>query len=208
MPSRNQADPCHMTSYAGSMSLFDHDMDESDYISNKKPDDAVSLNCNKTAVDQFSEAYEMEYIQSELILANQFVFCGLCLSERQGVHKANCMTQQQANRDAASAKTNDTLLEAQQFLTVNVFKHMPPRVDGCLLEDSQCAACQLAQSPSMSFWTVNLCEKDLLGSSSAASVLNEDDDLAISSSFCPYDLDQVAYCVEMSEDTSKMQCQR
>ena len=95
-------------------------------------------------------------------------------------------------------------------MTVNVFKHMPPRVDGCPLEDSQCAACQLAKSPSNSFWLVNLCEKDLLGNqTSAASVLNmEENDMTMASSskFCPYDVDQVNYCVEMSEDTCLVQC--
>ena len=64
-------------------------------------------------------------------------------------------------------------LEAQQFMTVNVFKHMPPRVDGCPLEDSQCTACQLAQSPSPSFWSVNLCEKDLLGNQAAAASVTD-----------------------------------
>jgi len=101
--------------------------------------------------DQFSQAYDVEYVQSELALTHQFNFCGLCLSERPGYHAPTCLSQQAATDE----------LEAQEFLTVNVFKHMPPRLDGCPLEDSQCSACQLALSASSSFWLINICEKDL-----------------------------------------------
>ena len=67
-------------------------------------DSAVSLSCNKT-VDQFSEAYKMEYIQSELIMAHQFNYCGLCLSQQPDTHKPTCMTQ----RCPAAAIASDNL---------------------------------------------------------------------------------------------------
>ena len=61
------------------------------------------------------------------------------------------------------------MLEAKDFLTVNVFKHVPPKLDGCPLEDSQCCACQFALQPSSSFFVINLCEKDLGVGSSVSS---------------------------------------
>ena len=94
--------------------------------------------------DQFSQAYELEFVSSELVIAHQFNFCGLCLSQSPGQHASNCLK-------IIAPKACEQQLEAKEFLTVNVFKHMPPRVDGCPLEDSQCAACQLALAPSPSF---------------------------------------------------------
>jgi len=123
-------------------------------------------------------------------------------------------------------KACELQLEAKEFLTVNVFKHMPPRVDGCPLEDSQCAACQLALAPSPSFSLVNLCEKDLLGAAASTQCLLstvDDDEILLgldvtasennqnrqqtkTQSYRGYSLDQVSYCIEMCEDTFKVQC--
>lgn len=69
----------------------------------------------------------MEFVQSELLLAHQYNFCGLCLSEDFSTHQSNCLKVHEPTTD---------ILEAQEELVVNVFRHMPPRVDGCPLEDS------------------------------------------------------------------------
>lgn len=85
---------------------------------------------------------------------------------------------------------------------------MPPRVDGCPLEDNQCAACQLALSASTSFWQVNLCEKDLNG----GTVISHDTSIDILDSSTTmtrsYSLAQVSYVLEMCEDTFKVICHR
>ena len=85
-------------------------------------------------------------------------------------------------------------------MQVSVFMHKPPKLDGCPLEDSQCMACQLALSPTSSFFSINLCEKDLLGGSAHTNCLIDD------SAGRGYTLDQVSYVVEMCEDTFKVQC--
>jgi len=116
-------------------------------------------------------------------------------------HESNCLTRQSPTPD---------ILEAREPLTVNVFKHMPPSVDGCPLEDNQCAACQLALSPSTSFWLVNLCEKDLMGGSVSTNTMVDDysNDLEIGErNYSRFTLDQVSYCIEMCEDTFQVQCQ-
>ena len=49
------------------------------------------------------------------------------MSEVPGQHAANCQALQPDQQE---------MLEAKEFLTVNVFKHIPPKLDGCPLEDS------------------------------------------------------------------------
>ena len=110
----------------------------------------------------------------------------------------------------ADQATLSELPEAKQYLTVNVYRHLPPKVDGCPLADSECAACQLSMAPSNSFYQVSICEKDLLGGSSgnaaSASASFSRTNLDISIQSRGYTIDQVAYCVEMCEDTFKVQC--
>lgn len=145
----------------------------------------------------------MEFVQSELVLAHQYTFCGLCLSTDFAEHKSSCLTVHEPTTE---------MPEAKEPLVVNVFRHMPPRVDGCPLEDSQCAACQLALSPSTSFWQVNLCEKDLLGSSlSAMQATDVSMDLSLDGlapSSRGFSLAQVSYCIEMCEETFKVICHK
>ena len=109
-------------------------------------------------------------------------------------HESNCLTRKSPQTD---------ILEAKESLIVNVFKHMPPSVDGCPLEDNQCAACQLALSPSTSFWLVNLCEKDLMGSFSNSIDLEFGEH-----NYSRVTLDKVSYVIEMCEDTFQVQCQK
>ena len=114
----------------------------------------------KSAADlqtmSFSKAYEMAYEPSELVLMEKHSFCALCLSETPGKHKSSCLI----HRDPKAA---ERCPESREFLTVNVYKHIPPKVDGCPMSDDQCSACQLSLSPSPSYYLVSLCEKDLNG---------------------------------------------
>ena len=67
---------------------------------------------------------------------------------------------------------------------------------------------------------INLCEKDLLGASATSTecILNniEDDDEVLQASasknsklsYRGYTLDQVSYCIDMCEDTFKVQCDK
>ena len=77
---------------------------------------------------------------------------------------------------------------------------MPPRLDGCPLEDSQCSACQLALSASSSFWLINICEKDLGTPGSVTTIETAAAPETIPKDF-NFTLDQVNYCIEMCEDT-------
>ena len=43
------------------------------------------------------------------------------------MHKPNCLSVVEKDCDQ---------LETREFLTVSIFKHSPPRVDGCPLDDS------------------------------------------------------------------------
>ena len=119
-----------------------------------------SVQVNFDEKDLFSQAYEMDYEPSELILLNRFSFCPICLSENQDKHKSTCLVV----RDPENANLQP---EAREFLTVNVYKHNPPRVDGCPMSDDQCSACQLSLSPSPSYFLISMCEFDLLGNSTS-----------------------------------------
>ena len=94
--------------------------------SRQQPDMTDTSSIQASNADMFSEAYNMEFVQSELVLALQFNFCGLCLSTTPGQHLPSCLT----------LKPNCDQPEAKQFMVVNVFKHRPPSIDGCPLEDS------------------------------------------------------------------------
>ena len=44
------------------------------------------------AMDNFSVAYDVDFVRSQLILDWEFHFCGFCMSEEPGKHKAHCMS--------------------------------------------------------------------------------------------------------------------
>ena len=91
-------------------------------------DEHVSVN----AMDNFSVAYDVDFERSQLILGREFHFCGFCMSEEPGKHLANCLGLLPSYKDQ---------LESREFMTARVYRHIPPRLDGCPMEDNQCSAC-------------------------------------------------------------------
>lgn len=171
--------------------------------------DAYNKESQTSFKDLFSETYDLDYEPSELTLLYQFEFCGLCLSDTPNVHKETCLT----IRDPKAAQACP---ESRHYMVVKLYKHIPPRVDGCLMADNQCKACQLANAPSLSFFEVTLCEKDLLGGGVSTNCLLDMDQssdcvlLAGSSMIThgrSYSIDQISYCIEMGEDVLKVVCQ-
>ena len=50
-----------------------------------RTNDSIQVNIDQgDKTDLFSQAYEMDYEPSELILLNRFSYCGLCQSEKPG----------------------------------------------------------------------------------------------------------------------------
>ena len=130
---------------------------------------------------------------------NQFTFCEVCVSEEPGVHKPSCMTQILTKQTPYSQLV-------KEFIIVNVYKHSLPRLNGCPLADNQCTGCQLSIAPSGSYHIVSLCEKNLGGSHHqeiAANNVIGDSMIKLTS----FDAAQVSYCIDMSEDLLKVECQ-
>ena len=132
-------------------------------------------------MDSLSKTYDLEYQKSVLSLAFQFRFCEFCNSEQIGSHTASCQ------RDVNSAPHQG---HSDGFITAQIFRHNPSIVGGIMLSDKECIACQLSLEPSPCFQIIRLCEKDLGLQQQTPSV------------------DQVAYCIEMSEELFRVQCQK
>ena len=96
--------------------------------------DQTPIQVRDPEVEQFSVAYDVDYYPSELILVSQFTFCEVCTSENPGVHKPSCLTQ-------VTKKPTPYSELAKEFITVNVYKHSLPSLNGCQLADNQCAGC-------------------------------------------------------------------
>lgn len=91
-------------------------------------------------------------------------------------------------------------------MTARVYRHVVPRLDGCPLEDSQCSGCQFALEPSLSFFIINLCEKDLGCQSGCGADLDNLIAMGGARSSSTYSLDQVSYCIESCEEAFKVHC--
>ena len=132
--------------------------------------------------DKFCDAHKLESQPSVLVIQSQFRFCGGCFAQGFEKHGKRC---------------TDFSRGTDAYITAQVFKHNPPKQNGCHMLDKECAACQLSKATSPSFQLVRLCERDL-GTSG---------DPCISGKEASYTCEQIAYQLEMCAEFFKVKCQ-